>query len=126
MKLKSLLAPTLLTGAMFLTTIVKSQTEKPTEYKLERVIYSVSNDKIREVLEAEEPNTSFKKGEPLNMALFEKERVRIETLVKAKVDSAFDKAQVNFHVDTTLSNHMYVIETVVSGNSQSWKKTQSL
>ncbi|HWV73859.1 MAG TPA: hypothetical protein VN040_19200 [Pseudosphingobacterium sp.] len=118
MKLKSLLFPTLIAGVMFLTTTAKSQTEKPLEYKLERVIYNISNDKIREVLEAEKSNTSFKKGQPFNIAVFKKERARIETLVRAKMDSTFTKDQVSFRIDTTLSNHMYAIETIISNNSQ--------
>jgi hypothetical protein len=113
MKLRSLLTPALLSGILFSAITAKSQTQKVPEYKLEKVVYNINNDKIRDILETEKSNTSFKKGEPLNKAVFEKERVRIESLVKAKVDRSFTKDQVNFRIDTTLSNHMYAVETVI-------------
>ncbi|MFD2164347.1 hypothetical protein ACFSJU_18215 [Paradesertivirga mongoliensis] len=94
----------------------KAQSNFNPEYKLDRVVYNISDDKIREVLENEKEKTAFKKAQSLNKQTFKKEIERIESLVKLKVNPNFDKNQIKFQVDTTSVKNRFSVVTLIAKN----------
>jgi hypothetical protein len=92
----------------------KAQSDLNPVYKLDRVVYNVSDNKIREVLENEKENTAFKKGQSLNRETFMKELGRIDSLVKLKADLNFDKSQIKFEVDTISAKNLFSVVTLIA------------
>nr|WKN38902.1 hypothetical protein K4G66_09320 [Tunicatimonas sp. TK19036] len=112
---------TLLTLSSLLTVASCSSSQQfqtKQEYKLDRVVYDIDDDQIRDVLKARKTETAFKRGQSLDIKTFEKERKRIERVVKQEVDPAFDKKYITFQIDTTLADQRYSIETTVRRNKQ--------
>lgn len=98
----------------FIASSIQAQSKLDPTYKLDRVVYKVSDDKIREALQGEKERTSFKKGQSLDREMFVAERDRIEKVVKLKVDPGFDKRQIKFQVDTNSANNSFSVVTVIA------------
>lgn len=92
----------------------KAQSSFNPAYKLDKVFYKISDDKIRQVLENEKERTAFKKGQSLDKQTFKNEIERIESVVKLKVDPNFDKSQIKFQVDTTSATNLFSVVTLIA------------
>ena len=102
---------------VFVATSGQAQPKFNPTYKLDRIVYKISDNKIREAVQAEKEKTSFKKGQSLDRQTFNNERERIEKLVKLKVDTGFDKSQIKFEIDTSSGNNLFSVVTVIAKNN---------
>ena len=116
MKVNHIFFSTLIIACVGTLGQANAQSDFSPAYKLERVVYNISDDKIREVLEKEKEKTAFKKGQSLDKQTFRKELNRIDSLVKLKVDPNFDKSQIKFQVDTTSAKNQFSVITLIAKN----------
>lgn len=113
MKVNHIFFSTLVVACFATLGQAKAQSNLNPVYKLDRVAYKVSDDKIREVLANENEKTAFKKGQSLNYETFKKELGRIDSLVKLKADPNFDKSQIKFEVDTVSAKNLFSVVTLI-------------
>ncbi|MGV3508377.1 MAG: hypothetical protein ACO1N7_03735 [Sphingobacteriaceae bacterium] len=117
MKVNHIFFSTLIVACVGSLGQAKAQLQFNPSYQLDRVVYNISDDKIREVLENEKEKTAFKKGQSLDKQTFRKELNRIDSLVKLKVDPNFDKGQIKFQVDTTSAKNQFSVITLIAKNN---------
>jgi len=82
-------------------------------YKLEKIVYQIEDNKSRILLENQVKKTEFKKGQILNKETFIKERARITDLVRKNIDPNFSKENIRFEIDTTLADNKFSILAIV-------------
>ena len=82
-------------------------------YKLEKIVYQIKDNKSRNLLESQVKKSKFKKGQSLDKETFTKERARITNLIRKNIDPNFSKKNIRFEIDTTLAENKFSILAIV-------------
>ena len=93
--------------------IASFEKEPKQEYKLERIVYDIKDNKSRLLLENEVKKTEFEKGQSLDKITFIKERKRITSLIRKKINPDFSEEKIRFEVDTTLADNKFSVLAIV-------------
>lgn len=101
----------LLVALLSVKAVVASLKENP-DRKLKKVVFNIKDDLVRQVVEKEKNATLFKYDQSFDQQIFDKERTRIEKLVRSDVSPTFSREQVKFRVDTTASD-AFTVETII-------------
>lgn len=83
------------------------------DYKLEKIVYDIKDNKSRRLLEKEVEQTKFKKGQSLAKLIFINERKRITSLIRKNINPDFSEDKVRFEIDTTLANNKFSVLAIV-------------
>ncbi|GAA0763277.1 hypothetical protein [Psychroflexus lacisalsi] len=99
-------------------TIISCSTAKQSsdfniDYKLEKVVFDVKDNRVKQLLERQKNKTEFKKGQSLKKSTFTKERSRIVKLIRENHNSNFSVNKIRFEIDTTLADNKFSVVAIV-------------
>lgn len=91
----------------------KDSTDFKKDYTLEKVVYDIQDNSVRQILESQKDKTEFRKGQSLKKSTFTKERSRIVKLIQENHNSDFSENQIRFEIDTTLADNKFSVVAIV-------------
>jgi hypothetical protein len=103
----------LISGFFVCCSSAKRKTELEKKYKLEKIVYDVQDNNLRQLLESQKKQTVFKKGRPLKKSTFIKERKRIVALIRKNQNPNYSENKVRFEIDTTLAKNRFSVVAIV-------------
>lgn len=83
------------------------------DYTLDKVVYDIKDNRVRQILESHKNQTEFRKGQSLKKSTFTKERSRIVKLIRENHNSDFSENKIRFEIDTTLANNKFSVVAIV-------------
>jgi hypothetical protein len=91
----------------------KQSTDFKKDYKLEKVVFDIKDNSVRQLLESQKNKTEFRKGQSLKKSTFTKERSRIVKLIRENHNSDFSENKIRFEIDTTLADNKFSVVAIV-------------
>jgi len=91
----------------------KQSTDFKNDYTLEKVVFDIKDNSVRNLLESKKSETEFVMGQSLKKYTFFKERSRIVKLIRENHNSDFSENKIRFEIDTTLANNKFSVVAIV-------------
>ena len=91
----------------------KQSTDFEKDYKLEKVVFDIKDNSVRQLLKSQKNKIEFRKGQALKTSIFTKERSRLVKLIRENYNADFSENEIRFEIDTTLANSKFSVVAIV-------------